>query len=125
MDGYRSSVKLQFGRASSLISDWLQADGIHHQERLIMIDWKSEIARMTQWKQAAAERDKFHILPWHLPRIAASDDAISAAELASDIEFPDELKGFLRHADFILLQIYLERRNFYLARPKMCAPVQK
>jgi SMI1 / KNR4 family (SUKH-1) len=64
-----------------------------------MIDWKTEISRVVYWKQVAADHDKSNALPWHLPRIGASDDEISNAEQVTGFVFPEQYKNFLRYAN--------------------------
>jgi cell wall assembly regulator SMI1 len=54
---------------------------------------------MAYWKQLATEHDKRHILPWHLPRVAAVDQAIVSAEKFSAFKFPEDYRNFLKYAD--------------------------
>lgn len=62
-------------------------------------DWKTEISRLAYWKQIAAERDVHNILPWKLPRLAATENRIQDAEIAAGTTFTPDFKSFLRHAD--------------------------
>ena len=63
------------------------------------IDWKAEIARIVYWKQITAEHDAKKALPWHLPRVGATEGGISLAENAVGMSFPQQFKEFLGYAD--------------------------
>lgn len=88
-------------------------------------DWKAEIARIVHWKQVAAEHDKNHVLPWHLPRVGASPDRIADAEAATGVRFSPEFKEFLAHADgwpgFYVLTDLFGTQDFQSGRAKAAA----
>lgn len=66
---------------------------------MTQIDWKAEIARIVYWKQAAAEHDYANALPWKLPRVGATSQAIAEAERALGHKLPRQFREFLALAD--------------------------
>lgn len=95
-------------------------------------DWKAEISRIVYWKQIAADHDKNHALPWHLPRVGAKPESIVLAEQAMGVLFPEQFKKFLSYADgwsgfYVLTDLFgttefLEGRSKkVLQRPEVAA----
>jgi hypothetical protein len=64
-----------------------------------MIDWKKEIAVAHLVKQRVAEVDRNHLWEYHLPELAATEEAISAAERTLGFRLDDEHRAFLGHAN--------------------------
>lgn len=62
-------------------------------------DWKADIARVVYWKQIAAEHDRANALPWKLPRVGATPQAIDAAERTLGRRLPSQFREFLGFAD--------------------------
>lgn len=62
-------------------------------------EWKTEIARIVHWKQVAAEHDKKKALPWHLPEVGASADALTRVEAKLGVALSDEYRSFLSLAN--------------------------
>ena len=62
------------------------------------LDWK-EISQVTYWKQIAAEHDKLHAMPWHLPRAGASLEQIEKVQQLIGFLFPFDYAEFLTFAD--------------------------
>lgn len=60
---------------------------------------KSEIARIVHWKQIAAQHDARGALPWHLPEVGASLEAVSKIESKLGLKFSDDYRRFLTLAD--------------------------
>ena len=63
------------------------------------IDMKAEIARIAYWKQVAAEHDVLGAFPWHLPRIAATQEQINLAESRAGAQLSVQFKEFLGYAN--------------------------
>lgn len=66
---------------------------------MTQIDWKADIARVVYWKQVAAEHDRANALPWKLPRVGATLQAIDAAERMLGRRLPIQFREFLAFAD--------------------------
>ncbi len=64
-----------------------------------MIDWKREIAIAYLVKQRVAEVDSNHLWEFHLPELAATEEAIVAVEHSLGFKLDAEHRAFLRHAD--------------------------
>jgi SMI1/KNR4 family protein SUKH-1 len=66
---------------------------------MTLADWKAEISRIVHWKQISAENDKLKALPWHLPKVGASEEDVAHAEAFMGTKFSSELKEFLTLAN--------------------------
>lgn len=95
-----------------------------------MNDWKAEISRIVYWKQIAAQHDKNHALPWHLPKVGASQEEVRRAENALGVAVPDQLKellqlvngwpGFYISVDLFGAKDFIEGRSqAVMARPDL------
>jgi len=62
-------------------------------------DWRPEIVRMVQIKQAISETDAEGIWEFHLPRVAATSEAHAAVEIALGLRLDPEYREFLGYAD--------------------------
>lgn len=62
-------------------------------------DWRPEIVRMVQIKQAIAEADVQGLWEFHLPRVAATPERLAALEAALGIRLDPEYREFLGYAD--------------------------
>jgi hypothetical protein len=58
-------------------------------------DWKALIVKMSYWKQLINDNDREGAIPWHLPKIAATEGEVLRAESDSNIKLPEEYKSFL------------------------------
>jgi hypothetical protein len=63
------------------------------------MDWKKEIAVMALVKSELAKADTGKLWPYHLPRVAATQAQISAAESCLGHKLDEEYAQFLRHAN--------------------------
>lgn len=62
-------------------------------------DWRPEIVRIVQIKQAIAEADREGVWQFHLPGIAATYEEISGAERRLGVRFDPSYKDFLSFAN--------------------------
>jgi len=85
-------------------------------------DFKAEIVRIAYWKQIAAQHDKLGALPWHLPKIAASEEKIAKLRDVAGISLPDDYIAFLRLADgwkgFLVLTDLFGTEDFLTVRSR-------
>lgn len=58
-------------------------------------DWKASIVKIAHWKQIANEHDKLGVLPWHLPKVAASEAKVAEAEAHMEMSFSAPYREFL------------------------------
>jgi len=99
VDGHVAAIELQLGWASSALPSRLQADSVLDGRGLNVHDWKLEIVRNAYWKQLQAQYDKNHLFPWRLPKVAATEEQVVAAERAVGFVFPQDYRDFLLHAN--------------------------
>ncbi|MEO5965933.1 MAG: SMI1/KNR4 family protein [Candidatus Limnocylindrales bacterium] len=62
-------------------------------------DWRPDIARLIQIKQAIAAADTNGVWEFHLPKVAATPDEIAAVELDLDVQLDAGYRNFLRYAN--------------------------
>jgi SMI1/KNR4 family protein SUKH-1 len=63
------------------------------------LNWKEEIVKLVYVKQAIAEVDRGRLYTHHLPKIAATNAQIHAAERALEFALPNDYVAFLLCAD--------------------------
>lgn len=74
-------------------------------------DWKALIAKIAYWKQIANDNDDLAALPWHLPKIAASEGDIQLAEDRIGVRLSASYRNFLTRANgwqgfFVLTNLF-------------------
>lgn len=62
-------------------------------------DWRPEIVRMVQIKQAISEADTAGIWEFHLPGVAAKPESLRGIEKALGLRLDPEYRAFLGYAD--------------------------
>jgi hypothetical protein len=62
-------------------------------------DWRPEIVRLVEIKQAISEVDVDGLWEFHLPRVAASRASVDAAERVLGARLDDSFRSFLGHAN--------------------------
>lgn len=62
-------------------------------------DWRPEIVRMVQVKQAIAEADSNGIWEFHLPKVAAAPESLQGLEEILGFRLDPEYREFLGYAD--------------------------
>lgn len=64
-----------------------------------MKDWRADIVRLVGIKQAIADADTAHIWEHHLPKVAATEDELSAVERHLGFRLEPSYRNFLRYAN--------------------------
>lgn len=62
-------------------------------------DWRPEIVRMVQVKQALSEADLQGLWEFHLPRVAATAEDLKRVETALGVRLDSEYREFMTYAD--------------------------
>lgn len=65
---------------------------------LMMRDWRSEIVRMVEIKQAISEADAEGLWEFHLPKVAAAPEALKSVERLLGFKLDPEYRDFLGYA---------------------------